>query len=197
MGNLDGEMGQQSLLTPQQERLHRGVVKTASEGSFDPAVNYYRGLLSDDNADMEAFTKPEMRRFNEQVVPGLSEQFAGMGAGGLSSSGFRNAAVGAGTDLSERLASIRANIRGQAAQGLMQFGQIALNPTQENYYQQQAPSMMGPILGAAGTAAGAYFGGPGGAAVGGAAGNTLGNYLGQQGRSDNIYGQSTSLVGGR
>lgn len=190
-----GGKGAMNLLTGEQEKLNSQLQNSAQQGSFQPAGDYYRGLMSDDSQDIADFQAPEIRRFNEQTIPGLSEQFAGMGAGGLSSSGFRNSGVQASTDLSERLAQIRANVRQGAAQGLMNLGQAGLNPTRENTYQQPAPSMWGPILGAAGTAAGAYFGGPGGAAAGNVVGNTAGNWIGEQTRSNNVYSQSNSIFG--
>src|SRR6185503_11605046 len=96
-----------STLRKEQEPLYQQLTKAGMQkgagGAFGDAADYYRGLLSDESPDMEAFAAPEMRRYREQIVPELSEQFAGMGSGGLSSSGFRNAQMGAGTDLSERL----------------------------------------------------------------------------------------------
>ncbi len=198
-GRKHGHNGEaaRSLLTPEQEKTNRQLQQAAQQGSFAPAAEYYQNLLSNNPEDLQAFQAPEMRRFNEQTIPGLSEQFAGMGAGGLSSSGFRNAAVSASTDLGERLAAIRANLRQGAAQGLMNIGQTALNPQKENTFQQAAPSMWGPIAGAAGTAVGAYFGGVPGAAAGNAAGNAAGSAVGDYlSKSRDIYGSSTSLTGG-
>ena len=151
-----------STLRSNQEPLHaqsvRAAQKAGAGGAFGDVADYYRNNLSNNPADFQAFAAPEMRRFNEQIVPDLAEQFAGMGSGGLSSSGFRNAAVGAGTDLSERLGAIRANLRQQSAQGLMQSGQQGL----QSYTNQiQTPGTEGfgstalsGILGAAGTAIG-------------------------------------------
>lgn len=103
-------------------------------GAFNNASNYYNDLLSNNSSDMEAFAAPEMRRFNEQIIPDLAEQFAGLGAGGsgLSSSGFQNQLGRAGADLSERLAAMRANLRQNAAQGLQNIGTQALNPYMQN-----------------------------------------------------------------
>ena len=112
---------QQTLLAPEQIPLYDQSVNAAlnrgAGGAFGDTADYYRNLLSDNSEDYNAFARPEMRNFNENIIPGLSEQFAGMGSGGLSSSGFRNAAINAGTDLSERLGAIRANLRMQGAQG--------------------------------------------------------------------------------
>ena len=119
-----------STLLPGQEPLLESAInaglRPGAGGAFGEAADYYRNLLSNDNADINAFSAPELRRFNEEIIPGLAEQFAGMGAGGLSSSGFRNAAVNAGTDLSERLGSLRAQLRMSGAQGLQNIGQVGL-----------------------------------------------------------------------
>jgi len=105
MGFFSGSKGgykQISNLTPQQQLAQSQYVSGAGP-AFSSLYDYYGGLMSGQGADVNAFMAPQMRQFNEQIIPGLSEQFAGMGSGALSSSGFRNAAVSAGTDLSERL----------------------------------------------------------------------------------------------
>lgn len=137
--------------------------------SFDTARDYYRGLLSDDSEDINAFQAPEVRRFNQETIPGLAEQFAGMGSGGLSSSGFRNAAVGAGTDLSERLAAIRAGLRQQGAQGLQSLGQQYQG---QQYYQQGRPGLLDYASQIAGG-----FASPGLGQLGGSLGNFASNWL--------------------
>jgi len=120
----------QSTLNPQQQTLLDQAINAGmgpgAGGAFGNAGDYYRNLLSDNSDDMNAFAAPELRRFHEETVPGLSEQFAGFGAGGLGSSGFRNAQLNAGTDLGERLGAIRANLRQQGAAGLQSIGQTGL-----------------------------------------------------------------------
>lgn len=155
---------QQSLLSKEQQPLHEQLVNAGMNegagGAFGTSADYYRNLLSDDSADFNAFAAPELRRFNEDIIPGLSEQFAGMGSGGLSSSGFRNAAVNAGTDLSERLGAIRANLRSQAAQGLFNVGQAGLNPVVENIHRPATGGLVGAAAQALPSVAAAYFGAP-------------------------------------
>ena len=130
---------QLNTLSPQQMGLQNQLMGAAqgqgAGGAFGQAADYYRGLLSNESPDLEAFMAPEMRQYNEQIIPDLAAQFAGMGAGGsgLSSSGFRNEAVGAGTDLSERLAAMRAQLRQHAATGLQNIGGAALSPYMQNY----------------------------------------------------------------
>jgi hypothetical protein len=183
------EYEQVSNLTPSQLKLQKERER-ASRGAFNQARNYYSGLLSDNSADMQAFAAPELRRFNEQTVPGLAEQFAGMGAGGLSSSGFRNAAVGAGTDLSERLASMRANLRQNAAAGLQGLAGGALTP--HSQYQMTNPGSEGFLSnvasGIGGAIPGFLMGGPAGAAAG-FAGGLFGG--GGGGGGSGAFGQSS------
>lgn len=178
-----------STLRPEQEGLYQQLVnsgmQTGAGGAFGTAADYYRSNLGNNPADYNAFAAPQMRQFNEQIIPDISEQFAGMGAGGLSSSGFRNAAVGAGTDLSERLGAIRANLRHSSAQGLQNIGQLGLGNFSQNMVTQPgSQGLLSQIGPAAASAAGAYIGGPAGAQIGSQIGgglaefgNRLPNYL--------------------
>ena len=132
---------------PLYEQQQQAAMGPGAGGAFGDSADYYRNLLSNNPEDMQAFAAPEMRRFNEEIIPGLCELFAGMGAGGLSSSGFRNAAVNAGTDLSERLGSIRAQLRSQGAQGLMNLGNQGLQdrkvirPATPGFLESAAPGI--------------------------------------------------------
>lgn len=125
-----------STLRPEQEGLYNQSVDAAkgrgAGGAFGEAADYYRNNLSDNPADFNAFAAPQLRQYNEDIIPGISEQFAGMGAGGLSSSGFRNAQVQGATDLSERLGAIRAGLRQQSAAGLQNIGQVGLGNYSQN-----------------------------------------------------------------
>lgn len=184
MGGTDAKYQQVSNLTPEQMRLQGNLEKASSGrgagGAFGDSADYWRDILSNNPEAFRAFEAPEQRRFQEQTIPDLAEQFAGMGSGGLSSSGFRNAAIGAGTDLSERLASMRAGLRQNAAQSLFGAGQSAL--TQHAQYQQTQPGTEGFLSKAIGAvpaaAMGFATGGPAGAAAAGA--NAFMNSSGNQ-----------------
>lgn len=169
-----------SLLHEDQEPLNQQLLNAAAGpgagGAFGTAADYYRNLMSDDSADYNAFAAPALRQYNEDIVPGISEQFAGMGAGGLSSSGFRNAQVQGGVDLSERLGALRANLRQAGAQGLQNIGQFGLrNYTQNMVTEPGSQGLLGAIAPAIGKVAGSYFGGPAGGAAGEAAGTAAAN----------------------
>ncbi len=185
-----------STLRPEQEPLYQQAVNAGlgegAGGAFGTSADYYRNLLSDDSADFNAFAAPQLRQYNQDIMPGISEQFAGMGAGGLSSSGFRNAQVQGATDLSERLGAIRANLRQAGAQGLQNIGQVGLQNYSQNMVTEPGTegflSQMAPAIG---TAIGS-FAGPAGAAAGNVAGNWLKNSFGgsKVGANSSPYGQA-------
>ena len=153
------------------------------------ASNYAQNLMSPTSQAYQNFAAPEMRNFNEEIMPDIAEQFAGVG--GLSSSGFQQAATGAGASLQERLAALRSGLQMQGASMLSQLSsqrnQMAMQPYEmalqrahgmmgtspfQYINQPKQPSAMsqfgGNILGAAATGIGTAFGGPiGGALAGG------------------------------
>lgn len=198
MGFFTGKKGryeQRSTLSPEQQSLFNQYLAAISGqgggGAFGQIADYYKDLLNPEGQAFQSFAAPEQRRFREETIPGLSEQFAGMGAGGLSSSGFRNAGIQAGTDLNERLGAIRQQLRQQGITGLQNFAQGGFQPTTENIYRAGQPGLIdfaGPALGAAGAA----FGGPFGAAIGNAAGGWLSNKFGKS----NPYGGGAHSAGG-
>ncbi len=184
-----------SNLRPEQEGLYNQAVNAGKDrgagGAFGQSADYYRDLLSDDSADYNAFSAPAMRQYSQDIVPGISEQFAGMGAGGLSSSGFRNAQTQGGVDLAERLGALRAGLRQQGAQGLQNIGQQGLQSYSQNMATTQGtPGFLASAAPAIGTAAGMAIGGPAGAAIGNITGNWFGGQGNKVGANTSPYGQS-------
>lgn len=182
LGGTPGTRENVSSLRPEQEPLYQQAVNAGigpgAGGAFGQSADYYRNLLSDNSADADAFAAPALRQYNEQIMPDISEQFAGLGSGGLSSSGFRNAQISGATDLSERIGAIRANLRQSAAQGLQNIGQNGLQSYSQNMETQPgSEGLLSQIGPAVGTGIGAYFGGPAGAAGGNALGAGIGNWL--------------------
>jgi len=175
-----------SLLRPEQEPLYQQLVGAGlgrgAGGAFGTAADYYRNLLSDTGEDYGAFTAPMLRQYNQDIVPGISEQFAGMGAGGLSSSGFRNAQIQGATDLAERLGAIRAGLRQQGAQGLQNIGGLGLQSFSQNMVTQ--PGSQGFLSSVAPSI---------GSGIGSALGGSIGNWFGGSGSK---VGANTSPYGG-
>lgn len=172
---------QQNILTPeQQEALQRyfnqGIEKSPLYGA---GSNYLQNLLGGGEGAYSALEGPLMQQFQQQIVPGLAERFAGMGtgAGAGNSSAFYNSLGQAGKDLSTNLGALRGGLQ---MQGLGQ----ALNYAQQPYsntlsglgvrsfipqYQQGNQGFLGNILGGIG----AGFGGPFGSALGSGLGSGI------------------------
>lgn len=187
-----------SLLRPEQEPLYQQLVNagigSGAGGAFGGAADYYRNLLSDNGADYQAFAAPMLRQYNQDIVPNISEQFAGMGSGGLSSSGFRNAQLQGATDLAERLGALRASLRQSGAQGLQNIGQLGLQGYSQNMVTQPgSPGFLSSVAPAVGGAIGTAIGGPVGGFIGSGIGNAAGNWFGGQG---NRVGAHTGPYGG-
>jgi hypothetical protein len=186
-------------LTPSQRKL-KAEQERAARGGFQLSSDYYRDILNnEDNATINQAAAPELRRFNEQIVPDLAEQFAGMGAGGLSSSGFRNAAISAGTDLSERVGAIRANLRNEAAFNLNQMGEHALNPVVENVVENEegGPNALHYAAGIAGGAATGALAGSAAGGVGAVPGAIYGGVAGGAGVAANSKSLNVNAFGAR
>ncbi len=93
----------------------------ASSPLYQQGSDYLSNLLSGSPESTAAFEAPAMRQFNEQIMPGIAEQFAGVG--GLSSSGFQNSAAGAGASLAERLQALRSGLQFQGAGQALGYSQ--------------------------------------------------------------------------
>ncbi len=183
---------QRFLGGPEQRGIYNQLTSAAQRpgagGAFGDASDYYRGLLSNDSEDFNAFAKPELRRFHQETIPGLAEQFAGMGfgagsgGGGSFGSGFQNAAANAGTDLSERLGAMRANLRMQGAQGLQNIGQSGLGNFFQNTYTPPQEGLLGSLAPGIGSLAGSFL--PGfGSSLGKGLGEMFSNWMKPKGSS--------------
>ena len=139
-----------SRLTPEQQQIQQQRQQAAqgrgAGGAFGEAADIFRDFGALDSETARQLEAPELRRFQQQTIPGLAEQFAGFGAGGgVGSSMFANAATQAGVDLSERLGAIRANLRGQAAQGLQSIGQGSLQQQQDTLVRPETFGFFGNL----------------------------------------------------
>lgn len=182
-----------SLLRPEQEGLYNQLVNAGQQqgagGAFGGAADYYRGLLN--GGDFNDFAAPQLRQFNQDIMPGIAEQYAGMGSGGLSSSGFQNAATQGATDLAERLGAIRANLRQAGAQGLQNIGNLGLQSFSQNMVTQPGTQgFLSSVAPAVGGAIGTAIGGP----IGGFIGSGLGN-MGANAFGGNRVGANSSPYG--
>ncbi len=150
LGGTPAKMEQVSTLLPGQQSLHnqllRSLRRPGAGGAFGQSADYYRDLMSDDPSDLDAYLDPSMRQYYQDIMPGIAERYAGMGLGALSSSSHRNAQIQGGTDLAERLAMLRANLRQSGAQGLMQMGNLGLQPRSQMMQTQSGSQGLLPGL---------------------------------------------------
>ncbi len=158
---------QQTLLKQLLQSINPQQLDIGRQPSFQAGENFLQQLLGGDTSEFE---DPLMRQFQEQIIPGLAERFSGAGAGAQSSSAFQQALGGAGADLTERLASLRGQLKMQAlpqALGYAQApGQRGLQQAQlglgtqsfENLFRPRTQGLLGSLLGGAGAGFGSGLG---------------------------------------
>ena len=110
------------------------------KGLYKRGYGYLKDLYSDDPKAMEAFQKPYLRQFRQEVVPEITQRYSEFGEGGLQSSGFQNALAQASQGLQENLASMRSGMQMQALPQSLNYLQ---GPVQ-SYYNKAALAMGGP-----------------------------------------------------
>lgn len=151
-------------MTPQQQQLLSQLL-AGMGGPLGAGLQNIMQLLSGAPEALEAYQRPELRRFEEETVPGIAERFAGLGA--QASSAFPQALGAAGTALSERLAAQRAGLQQQAMgqlAGLLGMG-LGTRPF-ETMYRPGGPGFWGAMA-------------PGiGAGLGGGIGRAISGLLG-------------------
>lgn len=153
-----GSMERVPILNEDQQRLLSQMMPHLGRGQ-ESGLNYINQILSNDPEAMRAFEAPYMRQFQQDIVPAISERFAGMGTGGtLSSSGLDQSLGQAGRELSENLASLRANLKQNALGSLQGLTSQAMRPTFETVYHQPQAGYLGGLLGGLGQGAGQMMG---------------------------------------
>lgn len=114
--------------SPQQNQAQSQILNLLNQssgqgGAANNAQNYFANMLQPGQEAFNNFSQPYMQQFQEQILPGIAERFAGAGA--LSSSGFGQALGGAASGLQSNLAQLFSQLQMQSAQGAnSQFGQL-------------------------------------------------------------------------
>ncbi len=148
MSYLFGDRGgfdQVSRFTPQQQSLFNNFLPGLGQAQ-NSGLEYIRKLLSGEPGAFDEFEAPLMRQYNQEIVPGLAERFAGMGSGGAqNSSAFQQTLGQSGQELMERLGALRGNLRNNALGQLQGFTQQGLQPTFESVYRQPTQGLFGGL----------------------------------------------------
>lgn len=132
---------------------------------YQAGSQYHQNILSNSPNATAEFNAPYMQQFQQQVLPGIAERFAGggTGAGALNSSAFNQTLATAGSGLQSTLAQLRQQLMQQSAQQGLGYAQQPYSNLQaglqfrghENIYQQPTQGWGQSVLkGAAGAAAG-------------------------------------------
>ena len=138
---------QQSTLTGGQgdflNQILQQLMQSGGEGGgMGNAMSILQQYLDPNSEIYKNFEQPYLNEFNQQTVPRLAEQFAGLGSmsGALSSSGFGQALGAAGGNLQTNLAQMKTDRQRQAINDM--FGQYNQQSNQalgtrafENQYQ--------------------------------------------------------------
>ena len=137
-----GQFGGHDLISLLQQMMGQG-------GGFNAANQYDQNLLDQGPEAFNNFSAPYMQQFQDRVLPGIAERFAGHGA--LSSSGFGQAIGGATSDFQSQLAQMFSQMQGQAAgRQQNQFANLSglgLNYSPFAYHEQQGmQGFLAPFL---------------------------------------------------
>lgn len=158
--------------TKEQQGLHGDILNQLQQmlqpgGGYQQAQQYHQNILQGGQEGFNNFAQPYMQNFQEQVLPGIAERFAGGGA--LSSSGFGQAIGGAASGLQGQLAQLFSQLQQQSAGAQTnQFNQMSQQGLNYQPFAYQQKQGSGGFLGPLATGLGTAIGGPlGGALAGG------------------------------
>lgn len=161
----DPSIEQASTVTSQQQQGTNNFINQAGgQGNalFGAGSSFLQNLLSGDPSAYAAFEQPLMTQFNQQIIPGIAERFAGQGtgAGALSSSALHQSLGQAGRNLQGDIGALRGQLGMQAANTssnyISQLLQALGTPQFENIYEQGGPGMLHSFAQGAGQAIGTY-----------------------------------------
>jgi hypothetical protein len=117
--------GQRSKLKDYIQAIHPGAFNVSKDKGFREAGHYYQDLMDPESKLNQKMQAPYLRQFEEEIVPKVSEGFAGADA--MDSGAFNLAMSKEAGGLEERLAGLTEQNQLQGAQGAMEYGQIQPN----------------------------------------------------------------------
>jgi hypothetical protein len=165
-GSKKDKISQLPMINPQQQQAFSQYWQNPIQNSplYGAGQDYLMNLLNGNPSAFSAFEAPYMHNFQQNIVPGIAERFAGLGtgSGAGSSSGLYNSLGQAGRNLQTDLAGLRSGLQ---MQGLPQALGYAQQPysnilsgigqrTFENTYQPGSTGFFGPVGSGLGTGLG-------------------------------------------
>lgn len=133
-----------STLNPAQEGYQSDLLQQLSQ-SNPQLFKFLKQFMGDDEESFKEYAAPYMRHFQTQVIPGITERFAGGGDSGASS-GLQNALSEAGMGLEQGLASARQDQGLKAAQQMQGLSSNALSPSRGTRETPGQPGAIADIL---------------------------------------------------
>ena len=155
----DPKINKLSNFDPYQQAIHQQQGEALQGGGgYGNLIQQLQSMLDPESDYYKDFENAQMRQFNEEIIPGLGERFAGVGAnsGALSSSGFGQALGGAGAQLQSNIGLMKQQGVQNALQKLLgQYegyqGQTTFDryekPGQQGMFQQFLPMLIKAAMG--------------------------------------------------
>lgn len=107
-----------------------------AETARSQLLQQLQGAAPFQRVDFNPIANEEIRRFQQEVLPSIGNQFGGLGA--LNSSAYRQSLMGAGQDMQTRLAALRAQ---------HELGQQSLMSGSEERRRQMLANLSGGMIG--------------------------------------------------
>lgn len=152
-----GRIQAMPTMAPEQQQLISQLIRGlgGQQGPLAGGLQNLQQLLAGGG---EAYERPAMRQFEEQIVPGIAERFTGMGAGAQRSSAFGQQLGQAGAGLAENLAMQRGGLQQQGMQQLMQLLGLGMQPTHQYMQIPGQQGGLGQLFGGIGSSFGSGLG---------------------------------------
>lgn len=133
--------------TPGQQKLQEDLLGGlgGQQGLQQQGIDFLSLLLSQDPEALQQFQAPALRQFQEEIIPGITERFAGLGA--LNSSGFQQTLAQSGQKLAENLAQQRGGLGIQGLAGLQALQSQALSPQFQTGVSPRQPGFFEQVIG--------------------------------------------------
>lgn len=148
------ELKKANKFTDQQQGFQQNLLQGMGQ-PIGSGLEYLQQILSGDPEALKAFEAPMMQQFEQDIIPGIAERFAGMGtAGAQDSSAFQQSLGRAGKELSTNLAAMKQGLMGQAMQQLQGLTGQGMQTGIENMYDPGSYGLVGGFLQGAGEGAG-------------------------------------------
>lgn len=135
--------------SPEEREFMTGLLDQVKAGNQD-AIEYYKKIISDDPEAFADFERPYMEQFEQETIPSILERINASSGMNKYSGAVTQQLAQAGRGLSTNLASLRANLKNNAIQGLQNYSEMGLREKRTPYTQEGTKGAFGLLAPAAG-----------------------------------------------